>query len=188
MDLSTAKQLAAVSYDRKNTDLYPKGWVLDASLSNKNHSVLYNPESKQVSVSYRGTSKGKDLLSDAAILTGHKSLDPRFRNAKRIVNKTNKKYDDYKVYTTSHSLGASLAEYGVKNSKFKNTEVINFNKGASLSDIGSKRNKRQTDVRTKQDLVSFTSQFQRGGKLVTAKTKRGKKDPLAGHKLKNMFV
>jgi hypothetical protein len=188
MDVETAKALAGVSYDRKNAEL-PDGYQIDHQLTNKNQTVVFNQKTKQVAVSFRGTSKGRDVLSDVAVLKGYQIVDPRFRNSSKVINDTKNKYPGYQVVTTSHSLGGNIAEYAVRHSKHKDeVEIYNFNKGAGFSDIGIKRNKNQHDYRTEDDIVSTLSVTQRGGKNTTVKTKKGKRGILSGHKLKNMFV
>jgi hypothetical protein len=188
MDPKLAKQLAGVSYDRKNAEL-PDGYQIDQQLTNKNQTVLFNQKTKQVAVSYRGTSKARDVLSDVAVLKGYQIVDPRFRNSHKVINDAANKYPGYHLVTTSHSLGGSVAEHAVRHSKHKDeVEIYNFNKGAGFSDIGIKRNKKQHDYRTEDDIVSIASVTQRGGKHTTAATKKGKRGILSGHKLKNIFV
>jgi len=188
IDLATAKAASEVAYEKHNLSKYPPGYQLDKELSNSNETVLFNKDTNQAILSHRGTSNARDIISDVALATGMRFLDPRFRHAKKKTKKFNKKYKDSEKVVVGHSLGGSLSEYGVNQKHMKKTPIITFNKGAGLYDWNNTRLKNQTDVRTKQDLVSFTSKYQRGGKTKQVRAKKNHRNAYGAHLLENMNI
>ena len=74
-----------------------------------------------------------------------------------------------------HSLGGLLAEESAE----RGNKVITLNKAALPRGVQRKNDKNQTDVRTKNDLVSKLSFLQSGGKHVLINSES--KNPLTEH-------
>jgi len=87
-------------------------YLLDTTLSDVENSVFYNPESKKVVYSARGSVSAKDwLVDDALIATGHTGLfnaAPRYKSTKARIQQTLEKYPEYSPILSSHSLGSTL--------------------------------------------------------------------------------
>jgi hypothetical protein len=190
IDLQTMKSASAVAYEKHDLSKYPEGYQLDRDLSNSRETVLFNPTTNQAILAFRGTADKRDILSDVALATGNRWMDSRYSHSKKKAKKFNKKYADSEKGITGHSLAGDLAQYSANQHGLRKTQVTTFNKGSgiALSDIAGTRLKNQTDVRTKQDLVSFTSQLQRGGKKKQVRTKKGSRNAYGGHLLQNMNV
>jgi 5-methylcytosine-specific restriction endonuclease McrA len=77
-----------------------------------------------------------------------------------------------------HSLGASLAEFS------GGDKIISVNKGVGLSGIGKELSNKQTDIRSRNDIVSVLSKTQSGGRKITLKTNH--LNPLKEHSHKNL--
>jgi len=184
------KAASAVAYDKHDISKYPAGYELDKDLSNSRETVLYNPTTNQAILAFRGTSNTRDVLTDVALATNTRFLDPRYRHSVKKSKKFHKKYKDSEKAIGGHSLAGDLAQYGANQKHMRKTQVTTFNKGSGLglSDIAGTRLRNQTDVRTKQDLVSFTSKYQRGGKTKQVRAKKGSRNPYGGHLLENMNV
>jgi hypothetical protein len=125
------------------------GFKYDTELSNNDRKVIVDKDGTP-NIVYRGTkqSRVKDWISDIALGLGLQRFDPRFRDAKRIANNVEAKYNTA-ANVVGHSLGGSLAE-----NSGAHGNIITFNKGAGLGDIGKTIPKRQTDIRVANDIVS----------------------------------
>jgi hypothetical protein len=122
-------------------------------------SAYRDNQQKKIYVAHRGTDKRKDISADLALAFGMEKYHPRFKRARREVNKIQKANPDHQVIHTGHSLGGTLAEHTGK----KHSTVVTFNKGAGITALVRKRKHNQTDYINRLDPVSFLSGGQRGG-------------------------
>jgi hypothetical protein len=130
-------------------------------------SVFVDEARKEVIVSHRGTAKAKDITADLALAFGMEYAHPRFIRAMRQEKELERQYPGYDFVVTGHSLGGSLAQFVGGSKRVK--KVVTFNKGSGLYEPMSKRRGKQTDYMNRYDPVSFTAQFQRGGKKVVSR-------------------
>jgi hypothetical protein len=154
--------------DAKN-DLASQGYVLDEQLSGKRAKVFTGPDGKP-SIVYRGTNTIQDVGTDMLVSIGLGKYTNRVKHSKKVHDEVKQKYKTNEVDTYGHSLGGYLAEnVGAKGN------IVTYNKAS----IGGKvTNPKQTDIRTKNDVVSqFTPKHDN---LVEIK---GSKDPLKTHSL-----
>jgi hypothetical protein len=153
------------------------GLTLDKQLSNANQKVYYDKE-KNPSVIYRGSKNENDLMTDGLIAVGLEKYSTTFRDSKQLVEDVRKKYHNKPVTALGHSLGGSLAEYS------GGDKVVTINKGVGLSGIGKEISNNQTDIRSRNDIVSVLSNTQNGGRKITLKTNHI--NPLKEHSHKNL--
>ena len=108
---------AKASYLKPHEQELPAGFQRDSELSNRNRQIFYNPESKHVVMSERGTVlnekqfKNSDLGNDALLALNLHHFSSRFKNSTATAKKTKKKYNDYDFTVTGHSAGGSAAQY-----------------------------------------------------------------------------
>lgn len=146
-------------------DKLPDNVTIDKSLSSKRVKVYKKNNDVRAYVVHRGTSNIKDWMTDFKMLLGYESGN-RFKHSEKVQRKAEAKYGAQNITTMGHSLGGRLAEkYGKKSSK-----IITYNKAVTpKSIVESFLNplpSEQTDIRTKNDLVSIGSSLQkREGKL-----------------------
>lgn len=91
---------------------YLKGWEVVACDSTGGFYVcLVHHADKRALFACRGTTakEGLDMLADVTVLATDPNQDPRFQLARDACRKLAEKHPDYRVETTGHSLGASLA-------------------------------------------------------------------------------
>jgi hypothetical protein len=115
------------------------------------------------------------MITDVRYTLGDKS-GKRFKHAKNIQELANAKYGKENVITAGHSLGSVLGETAVKG---KDQELITLNKPVGLADIGKTIGKKQTDIKTTRDPVSFLRGTQKGNSALVLKSKTY--NPLAEH-------
>jgi len=174
------KDLIEASYSRTgNAEKLGKkyGLTLDKSLSNANHKVYFDKE-KNPSVIFRGSKNENDLMTDGLLAVGLEKYSTRFRDSKNLINDVKKKYNNKPITSIGHSLGGSLAEYS------GGDKIIAVNKGVGLSGIGKSISNKQTDIRSRNDIVSVLSKTQNGGRKIILKTNNI--SPLAEHSHKNL--
>lgn len=160
MKLQKVKKLIKTSYRDENEDLL--NLKRDKSLSGKRVQVYYNPDTNKSVVVHRGTASMKDWVTDVGMAFGYEKGN-RFKHAKRIQKKAEAKYGSDNMTTIGHSLGGRIAEKVGKDS----SKIITYNKAATPISIQTTTPSKQTDVRTKGDIVSYLSKFQkRDGELV----------------------
>ena len=161
-----------------NDNLY-KGWTLDKDNSKVDSKVFVHERRKYVVVVFRGTSNLKDVKDDVNILFSTEHKSKRWKKARKLVEKMNKKYEGYKVYITGHSLGGSLAEFA---SRHEGNKTVGFSRGTAK--IGQKiKNKNYVDVYSKKDAISTLAQTSKGGKKVEVDTGYG----IKAHKMDNFI-
>lgn len=156
--------------------LSKEGYKLDRNLSTREHKVFVDDKGNP-NIAYRGTVNKKDIFSDFLLGVGLGYLDPRQRKSTNLVKMVNEKYGkDPDLY--GHSLGGALAENAGTSGK-----ITTFNKGTAPKDAFKYIPPHQTDIRTKNDMVSMFSMFQRGGKK---KQLEGNKDLLKTHSISQL--
>jgi hypothetical protein len=144
-------------------DTYSKGgnvndYVIDNSISTKTSKVYVNPKTGSVVVGHRGTEGLFDWGNNLVYAFGGKTayeLTPRFKEAKAVQMRAEKKYGAKNISTIGHSQGGLQAEMLGKNSK----EIITLNKATRPSLFGDKTAKNQYDVRSSRDIVSALNPF-----------------------------
>lgn len=157
-------KLIQTSYD--NTKQDTKRFKIDRQFTNNKHTVVNDTKRNRKVVIFKGTNPkdSRDLVSDAALALGQEKRNTRFKNSKSIVKKVRKASKKQgmgsKLTVIGHSLGGSLAEFA---SNKKKDKTITVNKGAGLNQIGKNIQKTQTDIRSKNDIVSLLSIFNKGG-------------------------
>lgn len=171
--LKSVKKSLSSSY-KKNSKIKDEG--LDKHLSGKRVKVLHNHSTGKTFVVHRGTASTKDWLKTNLPMAFGYEKGSRFKHAKRIQKKAEKKYGRENVITEGHSLGGRIAEKVGK----KSSQVITYNKAATPHSIKHKTAKNQIDIRTKGDLVSKLSELQKNSnKKITLKSKSH--NPLKEH-------
>jgi hypothetical protein len=157
------------------------GYTYDKGLSTNQSKVFVDSEGNP-NIAFRGSKTAKDwLISDPLLALGLQNLDPRFKEAKALTKKVEKKYGK-PVDVYGHSLGGTLAEKsGAKGN------ITTYNKGVGLGDIGRTIPKNQTDIRAKSDVVSglALTQKHKNGDLINLKTPI-LQNPLEAHGLDNL--
>ena len=88
----------------------------DFELSQPKSRVYKHKNKSKAYVVYPGTKDLNDVVTDTVLLVGTHKYTPRFKEAKRVAKKVNRKYGYDNVTAIGHSLGGSLAEEsGIKN-------------------------------------------------------------------------
>jgi hypothetical protein len=167
------KELLSRSYNKKPSSF--GDYKLDSQLSGQRGQVYYNEKLGKAVVVHRGTKGIQDMITDVRYTLGDKS-SKRFKKAKSIQEQANAKYGKENVITAGHSLGSVLGETAVKG---KDQELITLNKPVGLADIGKTIGKKQTDIKTTRDPVSFLRGTQKGNAPLVIKSKTY--NPLAEH-------
>jgi len=159
------KKLAKLAYKKHAGEIEKqlKGtpFQLDTSLSDREHKVFYDPNSKKVVVAYRGTDPRDrfsvlgDLRSDYNILIGKEGRDRRFKRATKQFKSVIDKYQQqgYTFDTTGHSLGGALATPVTKKFPNRVSENLNYRishsysseKSTSKSVMSPPRNEEECD-------------------------------------------
>jgi len=155
------KELLKKSYDKKVSNY--KNYKVDKKLSTVKAQVYFNPEINKAVVVHRGTADLKDWGTNILMSMGIK--DARYKHAKRIQNKAEKKYGKSNIITMGHSQGARWAEKFGRDTD----EVITLNKPTLPFDLiqGDVVPENQTDVKTTRDPVSVLRPLQKGNEEVT---------------------
>ncbi len=160
-----------------------KGYGYDDQLSSMNTKVFV--KDGKPTIVHRGTTTVKDIIDDGLLAIGLGKYGFRYKNAKRVTEKAEKKYGQA-ADTVSHSLGGWLAE-----NSGAHGNIITYNKGTGLGDLFTKKNSaRQLDITTKGDLVSALGATQNANKEVIDnrfKSKDPIKNLLNAHGTDNLF-
>ena len=158
----TGGKLSVVQFKKfiDASPLYPNvvqidDYYLDRELSNRYVQVYYNPKTKKAVVCHRQTTSISDWAVDVGLALGIKAKK-RFGISEKTQAKAERKYGPENVTTIGYSLGGLLAEEYGKNSH----EIITYNKAAIPS--GNQTSKKQFDIRSNNDIVSYLSKFQKG--------------------------
>jgi hypothetical protein len=148
------KDLIDSSYDPKRTDL--TDFDYDPELSSDRAKVYKRKNSNQAVVVHRGTQGLSDVALDLRYSLGQDITNSdRFRHAKNIQERAEKKYGAENVSTVGHSLGSLAASTVGKNSH----EIINVNKAVAPQDFFKPISNKETNIRTKYDPVSALLAF-----------------------------
>ena len=147
----------SLRYINKNID---GDWILDKRRSKADSKVFINEEDKIIVIAFRGTSNLKDVIDDISIITSREHKNKRWQKARKLVQKVNSKYYDYKVYVVGHSLGGSLAEFA---SRHTGNETVAFSRG-NLKIEQDIKNDNLTDVYNKYDPISLLVGTHKGNK------------------------
>ena len=175
---STVKKLLQNSYSNRQKDEID-GFYRDEKLSGNRAQVYYNPETGEAHVIHRGTQGLVDWKNNIAYgLNNYESTD-RYKHGKKIQDEAEKKYGAENVNTIGHSQGAMLANKLGKNTK----NIIAVDRPVNLRDLLTKTSgDNTTDIRTKNDLVSYLMPYQMKGdksNLITIPSET--RDPLFEH-------
>jgi len=175
---STVKKLLQNSYSDNQKDEID-GFYRDPELSDSRAQVYFNPLTGETHVVHRGTQGIADWKNNIAYgLNNYESTD-RYKHSKKIQNEAEKKYGAENINTIGHSQGAMAAEKVAKNTK----NVIMVDRPVNLRDLLTKTTgNNTTDIRTKNDLVSYLLPYQMKGeksKLITIPSKTN--DPICEH-------
>jgi hypothetical protein len=168
LDATELKGLLNASYDGREQ---VGDWVIDKKLSTNTSKVYTNNEGRAV-VAHKGTEGVSDWGNNLAFAVGgeylYKKTD-RFKEAKKVQNKAEKKYGAENVSTIGHSQGGLQAELLGSKSK----EIITLNK--ATHPLSSNQSKNQTDIRSDRDVVSGAT------KTPTTEIKAISYNPLTEH-------
>ena len=151
------------------------GYRLDRGLSKGKSKVYYNPDTKHAIVAHRGTSGFTDWFNNLAFAVGGEEgykLTPRYKEAEEQQRKAQEKYGAKNISTIGHSQGGLQAELLGKDSG----EIITLNK--ATRPFESLKQKNQTDIRSKGDIVSKLNPFEPN---YDYKIKAETKNPLKEH-------
>ena len=156
------------------------GYTYDKKLST-NESKVFVDSAGNPNIAFRGSKTVKDfLISDPLVAVGGSKFDPRVKEAKALTKRVETKYGK-PADVFGHSLGGFLSE----NSGAKGN-ITTFNKGVGIGDIGRTIPKNQTDIRTRNDVVSALALTQKhDGDLVNLKTSL-LQNPVKAHALDNL--
>ena len=156
------RELLDASYDKNIKKV--GDYEVDDKLSSKTSRVFVNPDTGETVVLHQGTQGMSDWGNNLAYAFGGKKLykrTGRYKEAKRVQDRATKEYGAENITTLGHSQGGLQAE--MLGSKGKDTITVN----KATRPLQNKKNKNQTDIRVKGDIVSALNPFQR---------KRGKKN------------
>lgn len=177
--LQKVKKILQGSYS-ESAEL-PPGVTRDKSLSGKRVSVYNDANTGKTYVAHRGTNSVKDWATDFAMALGYEG-GRRFQHSRNIQKQAEAKYGRGNIITVGHSLGGRLAEKVGK----KSGEIITYNKAATPRSIVESLirpiPRKQTDIRTRSDLVSIGSKLQRRVKDVI-KLNKPHLNPITEHSL-----
>jgi len=182
-DIRFIKPILDASYQPKKLaakTLAKHGYTLDKKLSTNESKVFIDSEGNP-NIAFRGSTNAKDFLfSDALVGLGASRYDPRFIDAKALTKRVETKYRK-PADVFGHSLGGTLAEASGASGK-----ITTFNKGVGVRDVGKKIPNNQTDIRTRNDIVSALALTQKhDGDLVNLKTSL-LQNPIKAHSLDNL--
>ena len=168
------KKFLENSCKHKNDIKAPKGYKLNRKLTNRNHQVYANNDNDVV-VSFAGTRKKQDYLTDGLVGLGMEKYSNRIQNEKKIVDKVKRKYNTKGVTLLGNSLGGSLA----RSSGNKNDNLISHNPGIGITSIGKPLKKNETLIRSNSDFVSGLSLLKPSGQ--GNKVTLNRPNPLSSH-------
>ena len=161
------KKLAKLAYKKHAGEIEKQlggtGFRLDTSLSDREHKVFYDPNSKKVVVAYRGTDPRDrfsilgDVRSDYNILIGKEGRDRRFKRAttqfKGVVDKY--QHQGYSFDTTGHSLGGALATHVTKKFPNRVSENLSYSRGSGVLEPFRTRPQNTWDYSHAKDPISL---------------------------------
>jgi hypothetical protein len=162
-----------------------RNFQLDKKLSTPENSVFYNLMTREVVVSFRGTSNLKDGKDDLMILIGKEALSKRYKQSLLLMEKVIKKYDNFHVVSTGHSLGGGISSFV---SNHFHIESHNFNSAESIHGALHNDNINVFNYRTHYDLASVGNLFEKNKAYTRVQTRFGNIQNAEGiHRLNNFF-
>jgi hypothetical protein len=162
-----------------------RNFELDKRLSTPESSVYYNLMTREVVVSFRGTSNLKDAKDDIMILIGKEALTRRYKLSLQLMEKVIKKYDNFHVVSTGHSLGGGISSFV---SNHFGIESHNFNSAESIHGALHNDNINVFNYRTHYDLASVGNLFEKNKAYTRVQTRFGNIQNAEGiHRLNNFF-
>lgn len=179
MDIKTSKILEASYLPQREAEqqLSTLGYKYDPELSSMDTKVFYDPNTNEPYIAYRGSVRVSDWLDNLNLALGGKSKQKE--EAIQVAQKTKEKYG--KAPTTyGHSRGGYFSEVA---SELTGGKAITYNKATLPSDIFKKTQEKQVDIRTKRDIVSLPSYFQKGGTKITIQSPDAR-DVISAHSIK----
>jgi hypothetical protein len=183
-DRKLIRPILEASYQPKklaSKTLAKSGYTLDKKLST-NESKVFIDQYGNPNIAFRGSTNAKDFLfSDPLLAVGLSKYDPRLKQAKQLTKRVESKYGK-PVDVFGHSFGGFVAEESGAKGK-----IVTFNKGVGITNIGKSIPKNQTDIRSRNDIVSALALTQKynNGSLETLKTPVFQ-SPIEAHGLKNL--
>jgi len=154
MSVKLLKKMLYSSYDPEdNID----NFKLDKQISSNTSKVYHDENTKKTIVSHKGTSGLSDWFNNFIYGLGGKTLyklTPRYREAKRVQENSEKKYGHENISTIGHSQGGLQAELLGS----KSHEIITLNKATRPFDNIKHLN--QYDVSSQRDIVSSLNPLQ----------------------------
>ena len=125
------------------------GYILDSSLSNKNHQTYYNPKDKKLVFNVNGTNRATDWITNLKLATGlgYKESD-RYKDSHKAIRDAKKKYSVNNATVTGHSQGGLTAQY----ISSKGDKVVTLDKATT---IGGKQREGSKNYRSSGDAVSL---------------------------------
>lgn len=174
------KDLLGATYNPKKDKV--NDFDLDKEISSPTSKVYFNKKTGQAVVAHRGTQGLIDWGNNAVYAVGGEwayKRTKRYKEAKAVQEKAERKYGAGNVSTIGHSQGGLQSELLGKKSK----EIITLNK--ATRPFGSKASEKQTDIRTSGDVVSALNPFKQKNKkeiVIPSKTY----NPFTEHKTKTL--
>ncbi len=151
-------------YDAEIVDVKTDGdrFIIDKELSNETTKVFKKDGTDEVFVVHSGSKDMRDVLENFNYIKSGFYSSAKLNQAKATQKSAEEKYGAKNISTLGHSKGGKYAEMLGKKTK----EIITLNKPVHLTDIFTKVPKKQTDIKTTYDPVSFLRKLQRGNKPV----------------------
>lgn len=151
LTLYTALKAGYLRDENKASKMLKKyGYVLDKSLTNREHLTAYNPFEKKLLFVPVGTqpSSMKDIITDVHLAVGNLKNTSRYKSDKQAFNAALNKYDEKEAILAGHSLGGTIAS-GIGRGQ---DAIYTLNKGAT---IGAQTRKNEEAFRVEGDVVSL---------------------------------
>lgn len=157
--------LSAKAYDKEGSKKIPKG-VQEVIIDEYGDMAKVFKNNDKLTIAYKGTDIDNlsDLRADAAILTGLRTFDPKFKRAIELFDDVKIKYPESQISVTGHSLGGQLSHHVAGN---RDTHSYTFNAGASPLQMGGTT--RATNFITGDDSISKSVQIQKRGRHIIHK-------------------
>lgn len=158
-DVSRLAQFANVSYQTDRPESIQGFGQNIPKYTNEDIASYVDPNSKKINVSIRGTDltdlekAKKDIRSDIfGVALGKTIDDPRFYEAKRVVESLKREYPNYEISTYGTSLGGSIGRQIAR--EMPDVKSISFNPGAGLGELTQKAPKKSKVYRVRGDIIS----------------------------------
>jgi hypothetical protein len=138
-----------------------------------------------VVVSFRGSTNLKDAKDDIMILIGKEALIMLYKQSLLLMENVIKKYDNFHVVSTGHSLGGGISSFV---SNHFHIESHNFNSAESIHGALHNDNINVFNYRTHYDLASVGNLFEKNKAYTQVQTRIGNIQNVEGvHRLNNFF-